>query len=344
LGRNDRGFATDAAFFIALRQDPVLATVHLIAEPWDGGAGGYQLGHFPGRFMEWNDKFRDAVRGYWLQTGVDRAEFARRLTASSDLFHHNGRTPCATVNFLSVHDGFTLADVVSYSQKHNADNGEDNADGRDGELCANFGTEGATDDPAVRTRRQQVQRAMLASLFLAQGTPMLCAGDEIGNSQQGNNNAYCLDNPVTWLQWLDADTDMQNFVAKLITLRKSEPALHSNVWSISSHLKPGAVIRRWLTPTGHNMQTADWHDTRMLAFAGELQVQLTAASDAGQQPRLLLLFNPQADPVAFSLPAGNWSLRLDSNELMPLGQLTSLTMQVPAHTVLVLRETIFSTD
>ena len=185
--------------FTALRQDPVLAQVHLIAEPWDAGWGGYQLGRFPGRFLEWNDKFRDTVRRYWLDRGVRRGELARRFTASSDLFHHGQRRPSASVNFVSVHDGFTLADVVSHARKHNHANGEDNRDGRDGELSCNFGVEGPTDDAAIAATRLRVRRAMLASLLLAQGTPMLCAGDEIGNSQQGNNNAYCQDNATTWL-------------------------------------------------------------------------------------------------------------------------------------------------
>ena len=180
LGRTRHGFDPHAAFFTALRQDPLLSQVHLIAEPWDAGPGGYQVGHFPDRFLEWNDKFRDSVRRYWLNQGVRRGEFARRFTASSDLFHHRQRLPSASVNFIAVHDGFTLADLVSHSRKHNDANGEGNRDGRDGEPCANFGVEGPTDDPAIAATRRRVQRALLATLLLAQGTPMLSAGDEIG--------------------------------------------------------------------------------------------------------------------------------------------------------------------
>src|SRR6218665_616812 len=199
LGRTHQGYDPKAAFFTALRQDPVLAGVHLIAEPWDAGYDGYQVGRFPGRFLEWNDKFRDTVRGYWLKSGVGRGELARRFMASSDLFHHGQRQPGASVNFVSVHDGWVLADVVSYQRKHNHANGEDNRDGRDGELSGNFGAEGPSDDAAITATRLRVRHAMLATLLLAQGTPMLCAGDEIGNSQQGNNNAYCQDNATSWL-------------------------------------------------------------------------------------------------------------------------------------------------
>ena len=205
LGRTDRGFDPSAAFFTALRQDPVLNSVHLIAEPWDAAYDGYQLGRFPGRFLEWNDKFRDAVRGYWLGKGVSRGELARRFLASSDVFRHGQRSPQASINFVSVHDGWVLADVVAYEQKHNHANGEDNRDGRDNELSCNFGAEGPTADAAVLEARKRTRHAMLATLLLAQGTPMLCAGDEIANSQQGNNNAYCQDNATSWLSWPTAD-------------------------------------------------------------------------------------------------------------------------------------------
>ncbi len=201
LGRSRHGFQAHAAFFTALAQDPILARARLIAEPWDAGPEGYQLGRFPGRWLEWNDKFRDATRRYWLTRGVSRGEFARRFAASSDLFHHGQRSPLASVNFVAVHDGFTLADVVSYAHKHNQANGENNRDGRGDEIAANFGVEGPTTDTAILRTRSRVQRAMLATTLLAQGTPMLNAGDEIGNSQQGNNNAYCQDNATGWLDW-----------------------------------------------------------------------------------------------------------------------------------------------
>jgi glycogen operon protein len=290
--------------------------------------------------MDWNDKFRDAVRGYWLQTGVNRGEFARRFTASSDLFHHSGRRPCASVNFVSVHDGFSLADMVSYSQKHNFANGEKNCDGRDGELCANFGVEGPTEDETIGSTRRAVQRAMLASLLLAQGTPMLCAGDELGNSQQGNNNAYCQDNPITWLDWEGADVDLQDFVAKLIALRQSEPALHSNSWSGTNPPEPGSVVRRWLTPAGLDMQTDDWHATNEFALACKLQVQANSDAPAPGAARWLLIFNSDTKPVTFNLPAFIWQLLMDSSGTLSLVNPYQQILKVPGHTMLVFRENI----
>ena len=320
LGRTEQGFDPCAPFLAALQQDPILAQVHLIAEPWDSGPNGYQLGRFPGRFLDWNDKFRDAVRGYWLQRGVDRAEFARRMTASSDLFQHGQRRPSASVNFLAVHDGFTLHDVVSYSQKHNQANGEENRDGRDGELSANFGVEGETADVAINLQRRRVQRAMLASLLLAQGTPMLCAGDEIGKTQQGNNNAYCQDNALGWLDWSGADHSLRDFVADLLALRRCEPALHSNQRSTG---EPGAVHRIWRTPCGQEMQGHDWHDASSAAFFCECE-------------SVLLVFNPASNSTSFTF-SGHWQLLLDSSAELSPGLPVSSCLLVPAHAVLVLR-------
>jgi glycogen operon protein len=285
--------------------------------------------------LDWNDKFRDAVRGYWLQRGVDRAEFARRMTASSDLFHHGQRRPSASVNFLAVHDGFTLRDVVSYSHKHNQANGEDNRDGRDGELCTNFGVEGETGDAGINLQRRRVQRAMLASLLLAQGTPMLCAGDEIGKTQQGNNNAYCQDNAVGWLDWSQADDGLRDFVSELLALRRAETALRSNHWSIASVGRPGAALRIWRTPTGQEMQVQDWHDTINSAFSCEVlgpDEPMQGAAPHG----VLLVFNPHSCPTAFSF-IGRWQLVLDSSAELSPGLRVQSGLLVPAHAVLVLR-------
>ncbi len=323
LGRTEQGFDPCAPFLTALQQDPILAQVHLIAEPWDSGPNGYQVGRFPGRFLDWNDKFRDAVRGYWLQRGVDRAEFARRMTASSDLFQHGQRRPSASVNFLAVHDGFTLHDVVSYSHKHNQANGEDNRDGRDGELSANFGDEGETGDAAINSKRLRLRRAMLASLLLAQGTPMLCAGDEIGKTQQGNNNAYCQDNALGWLDWARADYGLRDFVSALLALRRSEPALRSNQWSTPTPHVPGVVQRIWRMPSGEEIQTHDWHDARSTAFSCE--------SDP-----ILLVFNPESNPTAFTF-SGHWQLLLDSSAELSPDFPAQNCLWVPAHAVLVLR-------
>jgi len=333
LGRTDAGYQADAAFFTALRQDPVLAQVHLIAEPWDGGPRGYQLGRFPGRFMEWNDKFRDAVRGYWLGTGVTRGELARRLTASSDVFHHSQRQPAASINFLSVHDGFTLADTVSYSRKHNHANGEDNRDGRDDELSANFGCEGPSDDAAISGRRERVRRAMMATLLLAQGTPMLCAGDEFGNSQQGNNNAYCQDNATGWLDWPHAQRGFMDFVARLTALRRSEPLLRRADWLVPQP-DPGAERVSWLRPDGSEMGVDDWHSATQFALA----CMLTGPADhAGAAHRLLLLFNPAPLPLAFALPSARWQVALDSSAASDARDVAADNLLLGPHTLMVLR-------
>lgn len=309
LGRTAQGFDPCAPFFTALRQDPLLAQARLIAEPWDAGPGGYQVGRFPGRFQDWNDRFRDAVRGYWLGAGTDRGEFARRFTASDDLFHHDQRAPTASINFISVHDGFSLADVVSYARKHNAANGEGNRDGRDDELSANFGVEGATDDAHVLELRRRVRRAMLATLMLAQGTPMLCAGDEIGNSQQGNNNAYCQDNAIAWLDWSQADTVLADFVARLAALRRAEPLLRHPRWFRADPHDPAEAWVHWQLPDGGELQVHDWHALHAHALA----CRITPARDDAAAA-LVLMFNPDPDPAAFALPEGRWRRLLDSSD------------------------------
>ena len=332
LGRTHHGFEPGGNFFAALRQDPVLAGVHLIAEPWDAGPEGYQVGRFPGRFLEWNDKFRDAVRGYWLGKGVSRGEFARRFTASSDLFHHGQRRPTASVNFVAVHDGYTLNDVVSYAAKHNHANGEHNRDGRDGELSANFGAEGPSDDSGTRAARERVRRAMLASLMLAQGTPMLNAGDEIGNSQGGNNNAYCQDNPTGWLDWANADAGLTRYVAELAALRRSEPLLHHGRWFCAAPGSPGDASLTWLTPLGTEMHVHDWHEPGCLAFA----CRIRAHDDHAHS--LLLLFNPDPAPQPFTLPPGAWTLRLDSSGSLPPAHAAAASahLTAPPRSLLVL--------
>lgn len=337
LGRTDCGHDPDAAFYTALRQDPLLSQVHLIAEPWDAGPQGYQLGHFPGRFMEWNDKFRDGVRGYWLGRGpdggtVDRGALARRFTASSDVFQQGQRSPLASINFLAVHDGYTLADLVSYSRKHNEANGEDNRDGRDGELCHNFGAEGPTDDPQIVQTRQRVQRALLATLLLSQGTPMLYAGDEIGNSQGGNNNAYCQDNEIGWLDWDRADLSLAAFVGEVLRCRREHPLLRHGRWF--SSVGDDAVSLRWFHPSGRDMRQEDWHD-------GGQQTLAVRLSDGSED--LLLLFNPSPCDHAFQLPPPTmgrsrqaWTLLIDSSSVTPPGRVETLALTVPARSLLLL--------
>jgi len=334
------GFETCAPFFTAAMQDPVLAEVHLIAEPWDAAPGGYQVGRFPGRWLEWNDKFRDTVRRYWIgraggAAGVGRGEFARRITASNDLFHHGQRRPTSSINYLAVHDGFTLHDVVSYATKHNLANGEQNRDGRDGEPCHPFGPEGPSAEPGIRALRERIKRAMLATLALAQGTPMLAAGDEFGNSQQGNNNAYCQDNPTGWLAWAEADQGLIDFTARLLALRAAEPALHHDRWFHAHGTHAGERSLDWFAPAGHAMTVTDWHDARQPALACRVN------GVAGQHA-LYIAFNPEPVALPFCLPAGPglWQLALDSS-----GDLTEPTalrpghaLRVPGHALVVLKQ------
>ena len=352
LGRTAAGHDPQAAFYTALRQDPLLAQVHLIAEPWDAGPDGYQLGRFPGRFMEWNDKFRDGVRGFWLGHGPDgkavtRGEFARRFGASSDVFHPPGpcgepgqRSPLASINFLAVHDGYTLNDLVSHSRKHNEANGEDNRDGRDGELCGNFGVEGPTDDPAIRDARERARRAMLATLLLSQGTPMLYAGDEFGNGQGGNNNAYCQDNEIGWLDWPNADDALIAFTAELARLRRAHPLLRHAEWFAVAGCAPesgsdgspqGASALRWFHPDGHEMREHDWSDDRQFALSALL-------SDPCE--RLLLIVNPGATPTRIAWPAAgegasSWRLLIDSSGELAPATLSEDALIAPARALLL---------
>ena len=343
LGRGHHGYDPHAAFFTALMQDPVLARARMIAEPWDAGHAGYQLGRFPGRWLEWNDKFRDTVRRYWLSAHVGRGEFARRFTASSDVFHHGQRSPLASVNFISVHDGFTLTDFTSYARKHNEANGEGNRDGRDDEICdplngARFGAtsglaaspaEGPTPDAAVTQRRERVRRALLATLLLAQGTPMLCAGDEMGHTQGGNNNAYCQDNQVGWLNWAQADTGLRDYVAQVLALRQAEPGLRHDQWFRPSSVTPGERTLAWFTPSGTEMHVHDWHDGGQHAFACRID---------GERA-LIIAFNPEPVDMAFTLPAGRWAVCLDSSGQTPQGPAPArpAPLSVPAHGLVVLK-------
>lgn len=342
LGRTRQGFDPDSAFFVALRQDPVLAGVHLIAEPWDLGYDGYQLGRFAGRFLEWNDKFRDGVRRFWMHRGVGRGEFARRFTASSDLFHHGQRRPSASVNFVACHDGFTLADMVSYAHKHNETNGEYNRDGRNGEPACNFGHEGPSRDAAILAQRERVRRAMLATTLLAQGTPMLHGGDEIGHSQQGNNNAYCQDNPTSWLDWAHADEGLIAFTAAVLALRREQPALRHDVWFRVEAAANGERGLVWYRPDGAEMQLDDWHDATRHAFACLINLRgdpTPEGRDAAERgAAVLLLFNAEAAAVDFAVPGGPWHLRLDSSGSLPPALVleAGTTLAAPASTLLAL--------
>jgi len=311
----------------------VLARARLIAEPWDVGQGGYQLGRFPGRWLEWNDRFRDGMRQFWLTRSVDRAEFARRLLASNDRFHHGIRAPLASVNHVVAHDGFTLRDLVSYRHKHNEANGEANNDGHNANYSVNCGVEGPTDDEKVNAERGRLARVMLATVLLSQGTPMLAAGDELGHSQQGNNNAYCQDGPITWIDWQRADTALVAFVARLTALRRELPALRQAHWLSDAPCADGPCQVDWRDPAGHEMTVARWHDIERKCLS------VTLAPEDGEA--VLLVFNADLRACDCVLPPGRWRRVLDSSDpLAPERKLTTNTIEAPAQSVLVLRPEI----
>ena len=301
LARGPHGFEARATFFAAIAQDPVLAGVKLIAEPWDIGAGGYQLGNFPPRWLEWNDCFRDTMRAFWLRRNVTLGAFAMRMAGSSDLFRHAGRPATASVNFITAHDGFTLHDLVSYRRRQNHANGEKNRDGHADNLGCNCGAEGATADADIITLRARLQRALLATLLLSQGTPMLLAGDELSNTQGGNNNAYCQDNPVSWLDWEGADAVQHAFVQRLLALRRRLPALAQAAWYDAPGRADDRYALTWLSPRGP-MQAGDWQACDCIGVLFEAVIGESC----------LLLFNADPAPRAFGLPAGRWCVLLDS--------------------------------
>jgi glycogen operon protein len=312
LGRDRHGdYTRSAPFFAALQADPVLSRVLLIAEPWDMGPGGYQLGGFPPGWLEWNDRYRDTMRAWWLRGGADRGEFVHRWAGSSGQFDHDQRAPLAGVNFISAHDGFTLRDLVSYNQRHNEANGEHNRDGHHDNLSCNCGVEGPSSDPQVLQQRRRLSRALLATLLLGQGTPMLLAGDEIGHSQQGNNNAYCQDNELTWLDWAGADTDLQECVTLLLALRRALPMLRIGHW-----LGRADVV--WRDAEGHELHGAAWARGRTLMI--ELYDHVFGAAGRPDRPRaVLLLINGEPGSQLFDLPPGpNWWPLWDS--LQPGGR------------------------
>ncbi|MBI4741241.1 MAG: glycogen debranching protein GlgX [Betaproteobacteria bacterium] len=318
----------DSAFLAALAQDPVLSRVKLIAEPWDLGPDGYRLGRFPAGWSEWNDRFRDDVRAFWLTGERGAAALARRLSGSSDIFcdakHAAGRAPQAGINFVAAHDGFTLRDLVTYQRKHNEANGEDNRDGHDHNHACNCGCEGECEtdsrSPAIRETRRRLQRALLATLFVAQGVPMLQGGDELGRTQNGNNNAYCQDNELTWLDWREcgergeeaqADggpTGLFEFVSGLIALRRRFPQLRRTRWLTGEPPATGRADTVWLHPAGHEMRVADWESPALDAFG----LRLAPLAAGRGENDLLCLFNRGAGDVSFQLPGGGWSQICDS--------------------------------
>jgi glycogen operon protein len=303
LGREPNGFDPGAGFFDALRQDPVLTRVKLISEPWDIGPGGYQLGHHPPGFAEWNDRFRDSTRRFWRGDAGERPEFAARLAGSGDLFDRHARRPWASVNFVASHDGFTLEDVVSYAERHNDANGEDNKDGHGENYSANWGAEGPTKDPAILMLRQRAQRAMLATVMFAHGTPMLLGGDEFGRTQHGNNNAYCQDNEISWFDWRLAESpegrELTKYVARLIALRQEHTALRSRHFLHGRREPaPGVFDIGWFNEKGEAVAEDSWKNPehRLLVLR-----RATENSD-GSVSILSLLLNPMGEDRVFNLP------------------------------------------
>lgn len=300
LGREDHGFDPHGGFFDALRQDPVLSQVRMIAEPWDIGPGGYQLGEFPFEFSEWNDGYRDTVRRYWRGDTHSTQELGARLLGSADNFDRNGRRSTASVNFLASHDGFTLADTTSYDKRHNEANTEDNRDGHHSNFSDNCGVEGPTDDPEIRAIRARRQRNMLATLFVSQGTPMLLAGDEFANSQQGNNNAYCQDNQIGWLDWESADVDLQSFVSNLSKFRQDHPCLRQTRFLHGGkRAQDGKPDVEW---RGFGGQPLAWRDPRLANFCLTLRCSAESPDYAPDGDEVFIVFNRGADQAKVTLP------------------------------------------
>jgi glycogen operon protein len=323
LGREDHGFDEGGGFLDSCRQDPILSSVKLIAEPWDCGPGGYQVGRFPPGWAEWNDRYRDTVRSFWKGEEATTPEFATRITASGDKFNHRGRRPWASVNFLTAHDGFTLNDLVTYNEKHNDANGEENRDGSSDNRSWNCGVEGPSDEPEIRDLRERQKRNMLATLLFSQGTPMILAGDEFGRSQGGNNNAYCQDNEISWVDWEGIDAEghaLADFTRKLLALRRNLPVLRRNLFLTGKWNEQLEVQDvRWLGTDGSELTQEQWDDANMMCFGmlidgrGQSSGIRRPASDA----TLLIVFNAYHDIVDFTLPdvtgSDTWTCMIDTN-------------------------------
>jgi glycogen operon protein len=324
LGREPNGFDEGGGFLDSCRQDPVLSRVKLIAEPWDCGPGGYQVGKFSPGWLEWNDRYRDTMRSYWKGDEGQLPEVATRLTASADFFNMRGRKPWASVNFITAHDGFTLRDLVSYNDKHNDANGENNQDGSSNNLSWNHGAEGETDDPEINRLRQRQMRNMLATLFFSQGTPMLLAGDEFARTQKGNNNPYAQDNEISWLDWAGRDAaalELTDFVRKLIRIRNTQPILRRGRFLTGAYNEELDVKdATWLTCDGVEITQDAWNDprARCLGVVLDGRAQPTGIRRRGDDHTLLLILNAYEDAIKFVLPnvsqGRQWKLLVDTND------------------------------
>jgi len=324
LAREPHGFDEGGGFLDSCRQDPILSAVKLIAEPWDCGPGGYQVGGFPPGWAEWNDRYRDTVRRFWRGDERQLPDLAKRLTASADLFKRRGRKPWSSVNFITAHDGFTLADALSFSDKHNDANGEGNRDGTNENYSANYGAEGPADDPAIRELRARQQRNMLATLLFSQGTPMILAGDEFFRTQSGNNNAYAQDNEISWIDWPQIGSEghaLMQFVSRLIALRQSNPMLRRGRF-LSGACDEELDVKdvTWLTSSGAEVTTDNWNDpnARSLGVLLDGRAQESGIRRRGNDVTLYLVLNAHDDVVKFTLPktvgGRGWILRVDTNQ------------------------------
>ncbi|MGV3704939.1 MAG: glycogen debranching protein GlgX [Arcticibacter sp.] len=340
------------SFFDIIHQDPIISQVKLIAEPWDIGEGGYQVGKFPPGWAEWNGKYRDCLRDYWRGADSMLAEFAERFTGSSDLYKDDYRRPTASINFITAHDGFTLNDLVSYNEKHNDDNGEDNNDGESHNRSWNCGAEGPTEDKLINELREKQKRNFLTSLFLSQGVPMLVSGDEISRTQGGNNNAYCQDNEISWLNWPEADEDLLNFTRKVIHLRKKHPVFRRRRWFTGQPIKGiGLEDIAWFLPEGQEMPDENWnHD-----FAKSLGVFLNGNAIRSVGPKgekivddsFYIIFNAHYEPLNFVLPeeryGKEWAKVLDTHENFVEEKIEHFqateSLIVESRSVVVLRQT-----
>ncbi len=321
LAREPQGFDNQSGFLKACLQDPLLNGVKMIAEPWDCGPGGYQVGGFPPGWAEWNGKFRDSVRRYW-KGEMPVSELAPRLSASGDLFNHDGRRPWASVNFITAHDGFTLNDLVSYNEKHNEANQESNGDGSGDNASWNCGAEGPTDDFEINRLRERQMRNLLATLLLSQGTPMLLGGDEFARTQQGNNNAYCQDNDISWFNWnlTDRSKSLIRFVQKLTQLRHRYPILRRSRFLTGEEIEEvGSKDVTWINPSGEEMQAEHWEDASARCFGMIIdgRAQPTGIRQRGSEATMLIVFNSHFDVVNFTLPhvvnGDCWYRLIDTN-------------------------------
>ena len=343
-----------SAFFDLVQQDPVISQVKLIAEPWDIGEGGYQVGNFPGLWTEWNGKYRDTVRDYWRGEPATLGEFASRLTGSSDLYEATGRRPSASINFVTCHDGFTLADLVSYNEKHNEANGEDNRDGESHNRSWNCGVEGPTDDPEIVELRARQRRNIISTLMLSQGTPMISHGDEIGRTQRGNNNAYCQDSDIAWIDWSmrESNADLLEFTRKVVAMRKSHPVFRRRRFFAGTPIRTGDEVRdiAWLTPAGTEMTPEDWNSGFGKSIAvflnGDALPEPNARGERVTDDSFLLCFNAHDEALDFVIPdrdyGEKWAAALDTAHpagATDLAVSTGEAVSLQPRSLLVLRKT-----